>query len=151
MRLRILWVGKTKERFIDEGIKKYLKLLGPFAKAGIVEIKEEKGRPAGMAVWAEGRRILKQSSSYILLDETGRPLSSKGLASLLLNLNKVKACGSLDFVIGGPYGVSEEVKAGASDTLSLSAMTLTHEMARLVLIEQLYRAMTINAGRGYHH
>jgi 23S rRNA (pseudouridine1915-N3)-methyltransferase len=88
---------------------------------------------------------MRQSASYILLDERGRELSSPEFASVLEGRPEA------DFVLGGPYGVSEEVRARAADTIALSRMTLPHEMARLLLVEQLYRAMTILRGGGYHH
>lgn len=145
MRVRILWVGRTKERYALEGVEKYLKLLRPFVKMEIVEIKEQKGGSSGEAVRREGNDILRKSSSFVLLDERGRALGSVQFASLL------RERGAIDFVLGGPFGVSDEVRRAASDTLSLSKMTLTHDMSRLLLLEQLYRAVMIKAGRGYHH
>jgi 23S rRNA (pseudouridine1915-N3)-methyltransferase len=141
MKIRVLWVGKTKERYVREGVEKYLKLLKPFAEVRTVEIKEQKGEE----VKKEGQRILKQSGSYILLDERGKELTSEELAFLLTGQSE------MDFVLGGPYGVSAEVKENASETVALSRMTLTHEMSRLILLEQIYRAMMIKRGGGYHH
>jgi 23S rRNA (pseudouridine1915-N3)-methyltransferase len=141
MKIRILWVGRTKEPYVREGVDRYLRRLRPFADVAVVEIKERKGR----GLEEEGERIMRQSASYILLDERGRELSSTEFASVLEDRPEV------DFVLGGPYGVSEEVRARAADTIALSRMTLPHEMARLLLVEQLYRAMTILRGGGYHH
>jgi 23S rRNA (pseudouridine1915-N3)-methyltransferase len=148
MKIRILWVGKTKEPFVREGMEKYLSRLRPFVEVAIVQIKETKekgGRGVDRGVEEEGQRIMRQSASYILLDEKGRELTSQGLASLLEGRAEV------DFVLGGPYGVSEAVRGRAAETIALSRMTLTHEMARLLLLEQLYRAMTILGGGRYHH
>jgi 23S rRNA (pseudouridine1915-N3)-methyltransferase len=145
MKIRILWVGKTKERHLAEGIEKYLGRIRPFADIEAVEIKEMKGEPVESAIRKEGGRILKKTDQYVLLDEMGRGIDSLGFAEYLSKRSHV------DFVLGGAFGVSAEVRNGASDTLSLSRMTLTHEMARLLLLEQIYRAMMINSKRGYHH
>jgi len=149
MRLRLLWVGKTKEPWAREAVEKYSKLIRPFAELEIVEIKEERGRgpkePKARAVEAEGGRILDKTASYVLLDERGSSQGSREFSELLKD--RVR----LDFVVGGPWGVSDEVRAGAERTVSLSKMTLTHDMARIVLMEQIYRGFTIITGRGYHH
>lgn len=146
MKIKVFWVGKTKERFIREGVEKYLGLLRPLASVQVVELKEERGKPREAALAKEAQRILKQAGeTFTLLDERGKGLGSMQFAK------KIKGKSSMEFVIGGPYGVSDVVREQADDMMSLSAMTLTHEMARLLLLEQLYRAVTINAGRGYHH
>lgn len=115
------------------------------SRVSIIEIKEEKGREKNKLLSAEGKKILKQSQSYILLDEKGREFNSRELASF------IKEREGIDFVVGGPFGVSDEVKEKAKDILSLSKMTFPHEMARLLLLEQVYRAMTILKGMEYHH
>jgi len=130
---------------LTQGIEKYLERLRHFAETEVVEIKEEKSVRPGGAVAREGERILRQAGPFVLLDEKGRPMTSTGLAEYLRDRGKV------EFVLGGAHGVSDEVRRAASDAVSLSPMTLTHEMARLLFLEQLYRAMTIIAGRGYHH
>lgn len=145
MKIRIFWVGKTKERYLIEGINHYLELLRHMAQISIIEIKDEKGKTRDDALSLEGRRVLKQTDSYILLDERGKEFSSKDFARYL------KDRGSVDFVMGGAFGVSDEVRGKASDTIALSKMTLTHEMTRLVFLEQLYRALTIIKGKEYHH
>lgn len=145
MKLRIIWVGKTKEKLWADAIEKYLQRLRPFADVEVLSIKEEKGKPIPEAIEREGRRILKRSSRYVLLDERGKELASEEFASMLAHRAEA------EFVLGGAYGVSEEVRCGAGETVSLSRMTLTHEMARVVLLEQIYRAFMINTGRGYHH
>ncbi|MEJ2313295.1 MAG: 23S rRNA (pseudouridine(1915)-N(3))-methyltransferase RlmH [Nitrospirota bacterium] len=145
MKFRIIWAGKTKEAYAAEGVAKYLKLLGALAKVEVVEVREQKGGPEDERLRKEGERILKQTSSFVLLDERGPELTSVEFAEMLRDR------GRADFVVGGAYGVSAEVKAAASETLALSRMTLTHEMARVLLLEQLYRAVTILKGGGYHH
>lgn len=145
MKIRIIWTGKTKERYLSEGIGYYLRLLGTAAQVSVIEIKEEKGKEREKLLAAEGKRILKQTQSYVLLDEKGRELTSRDFAAFLGNRSTV------DFVVGGPYGVSDEVREKAGSVIALSRMTFTHEMARLFLLEQLYRATTIMKGKGYHH
>jgi 23S rRNA (pseudouridine1915-N3)-methyltransferase len=144
-KIRIVWVGKTKERYLTEGINHYLKLLTPMAQVSIVEIKEDKGRQKEAAMAAEARKILKQTADYFILDEKGEEFSSVGMARFM------KERDVIDFVIGGPFGVSHEVKEKAKGSIALSKMTLTHEIARLLFLEQLYRAFTIIKGKEYHH
>ena len=144
-KIKIVWVGKTKERYLAEGINKYLKFLMPMAQISIVEVKEEKGRQNKDALDSESRKIMSQTRYYYILDERGREFSSVGFAQFLKDKD------SIDFVIGGPFGVSAEVKEIAKGSIALSKMTLTHEMARLLFLEQLYRAYTILKGKEYHH
>jgi len=145
MKIRLIWPGKTKEQFILEGLNKYLKLSRPYADISIIEIKEEKGKDVMKTVEKEGERILKLQEPYTLLDEKGEALTSVEFAEYIVNKP------SLNFVLGGAYGVSEEVKKTAQKTLSLSKMTFTHEMSRLFFLEQLFRSFTIMHKRGYHH
>lgn len=145
MKIRIIWAGKTKERHLKEGIDRYRALLGYYAPLSLVEIREEKGKGREAALAAEGQRILKQTQSYILLDEKGKEFTSVEFAGFLENRSAV------DFVIGGPYGVSDEVRGKAVNVIALSKMTFTHEMVRVFFLEQLYRAMTILKGKEYHH
>lgn len=146
MKIRLIWVGKTKERFIDEGIRKYIDLLRPYAEVGITEVREEKGRDIQMMLRKEGERIMKTDRPYILLDERGKSLSSVQLADFIARSGR-----EIRFVLGGAFGVSEDVKGSAAEMISLSKMTLTHEMSRLLLTEQIFRAFTIIHKRGYHH
>jgi len=120
---------------------KYLGRLRPFAEVEVIEVKEEKGGE----VRKEGERLLAKAGPFVLLDEGGRQMSSEEFARWL------EGRASVDFVMGGAYGVSDRVREKAADTLSLSRMTLTHEMARVVFLEQLYRALMIRRGGGYHH
>ena len=145
MRIRLIWVGRTKEKWAREAIEKYSVLIRPFAELETLEIKEDKG-PAARAVAAEGKRILKQASpSFVLVDERGKQAGSVEFSAMLRDKAR------LEFVLGGPWGVSDEVRGAAAATLSLSNMTLTHEMARILLMEQIYRGFTIITGRRYHH
>ena len=146
MKIRVIWPGKTKEQFILEGLRKYLKLLRPYADINTIELKEEKGSDVRKILEKEGERILKLQAPYTLLDEKGKALTSMEFAAYLAGHRS-----SVNFVLGGAYGVSEEVKKSAQDTISLSRMTFTHEMSRLFFLEQLYRAFTIMHKKGYHH
>jgi 23S rRNA (pseudouridine1915-N3)-methyltransferase len=144
-KIKILWPGKTKNRNLAEGINYYLKLLAPMSRISVVEVREEKGKTVDAAQAAEAKRILKQASGYYLLDEKGRQYTSVEFACFL------KEHDTIEFVIGGAFGVDDEVRQKAKGTIALSMMTLTHEMARLLFLEQLYRAFTILRGKEYHH
>ncbi|MGC2064256.1 MAG: 23S rRNA (pseudouridine(1915)-N(3))-methyltransferase RlmH [Thermodesulfovibrionales bacterium] len=146
MKINLIWVGKTKEQFIRDGIEKYLKLLGHYADIAIVEVKEEKGSNSSMTAEREGERIMKLGMPYALLDEQGMDLTSVEFAGYI-----DRHAPRINFVMGGAFGVSERVRAGARETVSLSRMTFTHEMARIFLLEQLYRAFSIINRKGYHH
>jgi 23S rRNA (pseudouridine1915-N3)-methyltransferase len=145
MRIKLIWVGRTKEQFVRDGIKKYLKLLTHFGDISITEIKAEKGRHTDIMIEKESRRILNLKLPYVLLDEKGKNLSTVAFT------NYMRDRGSVNFVLGGAFGVSDEIKEKAQDCFALSKMTLTHEMSRLFLMEQIYRAFTIIQKRGYHH
>ena len=146
MKIRLIWVGKTKERFILEGINKYIRMLKPYAEVSVTEIKDEKGKDIQRMIEKEGERIEKLQVPYVLLDETGKSYSSVEFAKFVDSANP-----AVSFVLGGAYGVSDRVRQMAQARIALSSMTFTHEMARLVLAEQLFRAFTILHKRGYHH
>ena len=146
MKIRLIWVGKTKEQHILEGIIKYQKFLRRYADVSISEIKEEKGSNVQRVVEREGERISRLQVPYILLDEKGKGLTSFDFAKLIGN-----HASPVNFVVGGAYGVSDAVKEKADLRIALSRMTFTHEMSRLILMEQIYRAFTILNNRDYHH
>ncbi|MBA4373562.1 MAG: ribosomal RNA large subunit methyltransferase H [Thermodesulfovibrio sp.] len=146
MKINLIWVGKTKEQFIRDGIEKYLKLVSHYADIAIVEVKEEKGSNRVMTTEREGERIMKLGMPYVLLDEKGMNLTSVQFAEYI-----GQHAPRVNFVMGGAFGVSDKVRAGAQEKLSLSRMTFTHEMARIFLLEQLYRAFSIINRKGYHH
>ncbi len=152
MKIRLYWVGKTKEPWIAEGIKKYMALIKPMAQVEMVEVKEERGSVSGTdeAINKESDRVFsaikKQSGGkFILLDAGGKSLDSPGLAEFLRDMSEV------EFVIGGPFGVSQQLRDAASERISLSPMTFTHQMVRVVLLEQVFRALTIINRRSYHN
>lgn len=144
-KIRLLWVGRTKDRCLAEGIEYYRRLLSGHARVTLLELKEERGKDAEVARQIEGRRILSATGSFMLCDERGREFSSPEFAAYLGGVERV------DIVIGGAFGVSDDVRKHARECIALSRMTFTHEMARLILMEQLFRAATILKGKGYHH
>lgn len=135
--IKIYAVGKVKEKNIQILIDEYLKRLKVFAKVEIVELKDK-----GLGNESEEISGLIDSNTYIL-DELGTNYSSIGFSELINNKDEIK------LIIGGADGINKEVKS-KSKTIALSKMTLTHEMARLILIEQVYRAMMIINNRSYH-
>ena len=145
MKFRFLWVGKTRDRNYKALQEDYLQRLSHFAKCEIVEVKDGGGKEA------EGQRIVTQlnpTSIVCLLDVIGDHRTSHQLAG---DIEKWQIDGRKEttFVIGGADGVSAEVAGRASHRLSLSLLTFTHEMARVVLLEQIYRAFTIIKGFPY--
>lgn len=149
MKFRFVWIGKTKEKNWRALQEEYLKRLSYFVKFEITEIKDSAATHE--TVEAESKRILEnvnQSNFVCLLDVEGRESSSHELADTIEKWQN-RGLKEIAFVIGGSYGVSSEVVEKADYSLSLSRLTLTHEMARVVLIEQLYRAFTIIKGFPY--
>lgn len=148
MKFRFIWVGKTRDpnyRSLQEG---YLSRLSHFVKCEVSEVRDPAG---GDAREIEGKQILSrlnQSSLVCLLDVKGRQPSSHELSRRIEGWQNA-GIKEVSFIIGGADGVSDEVAARADHTISLSFLTFTHEMARVVLLEQLYRAYTIIKGFPY--
>jgi 23S rRNA (pseudouridine1915-N3)-methyltransferase len=156
MKIVFLTVGKTEDAYLKEGIDKYVKRLKHYAKLEIVEINELKNTKAltpEQQKAKEAELILKKLSPIdhvVLLDEGGSELSSKQFAGYL-DKKAISSTSTLFFIVGGPYGFDASVYARANDKLSLSRMTFSHQMIRLLFVEQLYRAYTIIKGEPYHH
>lgn len=156
MKLTILCVGKTREPFVKEGIRKYLRYLKHYADTQVQELKEEKVRDLKEAHAVRKREAQKISRAIpsgawvISLDERGDELSSHEFAAFMNNVLESGVREAV-FVLGGAMGLDEEITARSRTVLALSRWTLTHEMARLVLLEQLYRAFTIISGKTYHY
>ena len=157
-RIRIVAVGKIKEKYLTEGIREFVKRLGPLCKLEIIEVDEERmpdePSPAEKekVLAAEGERLLKKvpASTYlIVLDVVGQPLSSEELSKKIAALGTA-GHGDITFIIGGAFGLSPAVTAAARERLSFSRMTFTHQMIRLLLVEQIYRAFKIIRGEKYH-
>ncbi len=154
MKIVTVVVGKARGPVAD-AIAEYEKRAGRYISFEAVEVKEEAFRKAGDAARVrdeEGKRLLARvppGVEIVALHETGRQWTSQQLADYLQNL-AVRGSPGAAFIIGGAYGLSDEILARARHQLSLSAFTLPHELARLVLAEQLYRAGTIARGEPYH-
>lgn len=146
MKIRLIWVGKTKEPFLHEGIRKYLKLLKPYVDISVTEIKEERGKNIRRNLEKEGERILKLNAPFTLMDEKGMTLSSVEFSEYIREQGP-----DMGFVFGGAYGVSDTVKESSRKSIALSRMTFTHEMSRVIFLEQVFRAFTIIHKRSYHH
>lgn len=122
-----------------------MKLLQPYAKVEVFEVREGRGRGIA-AVDFESENLLKAiKGDFILLDVRGINITSEEFAKLLQSNQ------TIEFAVGGAFGVNDTVRKRAKMILSLSKMTFTHELTRLILLEQVYRAMTIIHGREYHH
>ena len=156
MKIDLVLVGKSDQKYLQEGIDIYLKRLKyycQFEMKIIPDLKSTKSLSEEQQKEKEGELIINQikdSDFVILLDERGESLSSVDFAQLI-EKRQVAGTRKLSFVVGGPYGFSRDVYAKANAKLSLSAMTFSHQMVRLLFIEQLYRAFTIINGEPYHH
>ena len=156
MKLSIICMGRTRERFIQDGIEKYLRYLKPYAPAELKVLRQEKVedlRDAPRIRKLEAAKITKALSpgAYVVaLDERGREFTSHEFAAFMDKALE-KGTREISFVLGGAMGLDESVTGRADTVLALSRWTLTHEMARLVLLEQLYRAFTIIKGKTYHY
>ena len=156
MKVCLTVIGKTDATYFTDAIKEYQNRLVhyiPFEMQVIPDIKNVKNLSESQQKEKEGELILKtlQSGDYlVLLDEKGKDFTSMQFASYMeKKMNSVPK--RLVFVIGGPYGFSESVYKAASEKISLSKMTFSHQMIRLIFIEQIYRAMTILNNEPYHH
>ena len=156
MKAVLLTVGKTDINSIAIEIDKYTKRIGhylPFSMEVIPDIKNKKNLSQNEQKQREGDLILSKlhSTDYVvILDEGGRLFSSNQFAKHI-EKKKNTIARKLVFIIGGPYGFSDAVKARANEKISLSKMTFTHQMVRMIFVEQFYRAMTILNNQPYHH
>jgi len=156
MRLNLLCVGRLTLPYLNDGCTEYADRLKRYMPLDITEIKEFKtGRKLDLqrTVSTEGELLAQRipdGTFVIALDQRGKHLSSEKLAAMM-NEHMVQSIPGWTILIGGPYGLSEALRKRADLVLSLSAMTLTHQMARLLLLEQLYRCCTIIRNEPYHH
>ena len=155
MKIKIVTIGSLKEKYLSECCKEYLKRISRFHSINIIELEEEKlpknysEADISKCLVREGVKIEKQLSGFvIMLDIKGNQLDSREFA------NKIDAISlnydTITFVIGGSYGICEQTKLKANILLSFSKMTFPHQLARLIALEQIYRALSINAGSKYH-
>ncbi len=156
MKFQFWSIGKNNETYVDEGIKGFTKRIGnyypaewkiiaPPKNAGVMSAEELKLKEGELILQA-----LKKEDYLILLDERGKMLSSEGLAAVLQQRAN-ESTKQIVFLIGGAFGVSEEVMQRADFKWSLSALVFPHQLVRLMLSEQIYRACTINRNEKYHH
>lgn len=153
MKLRVLWVGKTQNDWVRTGIDEYAARIRRYAPLEIIETREEKGackETMRIRECARLDKLLPKNARIIILDERGTEMTSPAFASFI---GKYRDSGisELAFAIGGAYGFSENFRARAVEVVALSRMTLTHQMARVFLLEQIYRGFTILNGEPYHH
>ena len=159
LKINIICIGKIKEKYFTDAVGEYAKRLTAFCKYSVVELNEERIRSntpneaqIAEVIEAEGRRILQKigASDYVAaMCIEGKLLSSEELSE---TLDKAALSGksTVDFIIGGSYGLSDEVKRRADLRLSMSKMTFPHQLARVILSEQIYRAFEISTNGKYH-
>ncbi len=156
MKLVVICLGKTRERFIQEGMAKYLRYLKPYVDIEVKELREEKIydlKDAPVIRKREAEKISKAMPSgafLAALDERGREFTSHEFAHFL-NDRIESGIRETAFVFGGAMGLDESITEKADKVIAMSRWTFTHEMARLVLLEQIYRAFTIIKGKTYHY
>jgi 23S rRNA (pseudouridine1915-N3)-methyltransferase len=154
MQITVIMVGKTKEAFIQEGLAFYQKRLRPFLQLSLKSVRAEKEGeklPPEAIKAREGERLraaIPPKSYIVALDPRGKELNTEEFAAWLTR--REEDARPLAFLIGGHLGLDPVTLETARERLALSRLTLTHELSRLVLLEQLYRAMTIKAGHPYH-
>ena len=158
MKIKIIAVGKIKEQYLKDGIAEYLQRLSSYAKVEIVEVNDSKVKDnpnesdINKVINEEGERILSKIKSgdlVINLDLNKKEFDSVEF-SKFLNDKIVEGGASVTFVIGGSYGLSNQVKERANYSISLSKMTFLHQMTRLILLEQIYRSFKILNNETYH-
>ncbi len=156
MKIVLLQIGKTSEKYIEEGINEFSARIRKYSGFEIVtlpDIRNTRNMPTPVQMLREGEKILKflrQDDYLVILDERGREFSTFEFSSWLekaLVLSKKR----IVFVIGGPWGIAEEVLKKAETRLSMSRLTFSHQLVRLLFLEQLYRAFTVIKGDPYHH
>ena len=159
MKIDIISVGKIKESYFKDGIAEYKKRLGKYCTIEEKVLSDEPNADTSSEALCEeikrveGERILKSINpkSYVIaLDLRGEMLDSVGFANKIDEIFSYKA-GTITFIIGGPYGFDNQVYQKSDEQISLSKMTFSHQMVRLIFMEQLYRAFTIINNEPYHH
>lgn len=156
MKIKVIVVGKTIKGFIGQGVEEYLNRLKHYLRVDLIvipDVKTGKSLPVEQLMRKEEELILSEianGSEVFLLDEQGREYTSVELASIVEE-KMVAGTKELTLIIGGAYGVTKAVKSKANGVIALSKLTFSHQMVRVILLEQLYRAMTIIRGEPYHH
>ena len=156
MKITFLNIGKNNDKEIQKLIERYVSRISHYVKFEqkiLPDVRQSKSLSTEKQKEIEGKSILNvigEGCFVVLLDERGKQYTSRGFAEMI-ERHLIRGTRDLVFVVGGPYGFSEQVYDRADDMLSLSKMTLTHEMVRLFFTEQVYRAFTIIKGENYHH
>lgn len=156
MKIVLIVIGKTVEEWLKKGIQNYVERIehfAPFEIQVIPDLKNTKNMDTSTQKEREGESIIKllqRGDDVILLDDKGMEMTSEDM-SAWMDKKMSLSVKRLVFIIGGPYGFSREVYDSANSKLSLSKMTFSHQMVRLIFVEQLYRAFTIINGMPYHH
>lgn len=156
MKICLIVIGKTDAGYVRSGIEEYEKRLKhyvTFEMRIIPDIKQAKNLTEKQQKEQEGELILKcleESDRVVVLDEKGKEFTSKGFSDFLAQ-KMLAGVKRVVFVVGGPYGFSEKVYQRAQEKIALSQMTFSHQMVRMIFLEQLYRAFTIIKGEAYHH
>ena len=157
MKITIIAVGKLKKSFLQDGVSEYVKRLSRFSKIRIIEIKDrapvnEVPSEINKVIESEGQDILKhlKKEAYtIALDINGKQMTSEAFADIINN-RAINGIADFIFIIGGSYGLSSQVKKAVNYRLSFSKMTFPHQLFRLMLLEQIYRAFKISRHETYH-
>ena len=155
MKIKLITIGKTDDSYLLEGFNKYAARLKHYIDIELKEIPDIKGGKklnTNLQKESEGREILKLISTsdfIVLLDEKGKEFNSVGFSQFIQK--RMNTGMDLTFVIGGPFGFSDEVYNRSNMKMALSQMTFSHQMVRLFFIEQMYRSFTILKGEKYHH
>ena len=158
MRFYVVCIGKLKDAYLRDGVAEFVKRMRPYGGITITELNESKigDKPSDadrkQVVDEEGDRLLKavpKNAYTVLLDVYGKTMSSEDLAKTVAKL-EVDGVSDMAFIVGGAFGVSEALRQSVNYKLSFSPMTFTHQMVRLLLVEQIYRASKINRNEPYH-
>ena len=158
MRFYVICIGKLKDAYLRDGVAEFVKRMRPYGGITITELNESKigDKPSDadrkQVVVEEGERLLKnvpKNAYTALLDVYGKTMSSEDLAKTVAKL-EVDGVSDMAFIVGGAFGVSDELRRSVNYKLSFSPMTFTHQMVRLLLVEQIYRASKINRNEPYH-
>jgi len=158
MNITVIYVGGAKDGYISEGCAEFEKRIGAYARLSQIELKEFRAGDESsvasrrLAMENEAKRIIEvlpKKSRRIALCVEGKQMSSPAFAERIERM-KDEGCSHIVFIIGGPFGLDESVKALCDMRLSLSEMTFNHRIARLLLLEQIYRALNISSGGNYH-
>jgi 23S rRNA (pseudouridine1915-N3)-methyltransferase len=156
MKIRLIVIGKTEEDYLKRGISLYLDRIIRYVPFEYIELPALKNAASLSLAEQQSReqdifkKQIRNDETIILLDETGEQMRSKDFANYL-NLRMISGIKSITFMVGGPYGFSQYMRKRAGKLISLSRMTFSHQMVRLIFAEQMYRAFTIIRNEPYHH